>query len=252
MKKNLLFYVFATCICANVYANNFFDLFNKSLSAAPAVNYDNDMSISNIDKRNFNVNNCDLRLNEQFYITREFNEGMVIVAKASVLSKQDDICNAKLLDEYDLEQKSMPSLKQNLKSTDKILKDINYKKALTIAPNSALYEEMFDHEYMYIHPDVFVGFLAYSNTKKPKVKDFKKFCFLNDIGTLNIVLKDRAYMLDCESFQILNSFDIANSNFDEKQNSIYANVFYKLKIKYNEYFLNLIKENNKEYFKKDK
>lgn len=252
MKKNLLFYAFATCICLNAYANNFFDLFNQSLSETPTINYDNNMNISDINKRNFNVNNCDLRVNEQFYITREFNDGMVIIAKASVLSKQDDICNARLLDEYNLEQKSMPSLKQNLRLTDKILKDINYKKVLTIAPNNALYEEMFDHEYTYIHPDIFIGFLAYEDTKKPKTKDFKKFCLLNDVGTLNIVLKDKAYMLDCVSFKILHSFDMANNNFDEKQNNIYANISYKLKIKYNEYFLNLIKENNKEYFKKDK
>lgn len=37
MKKNLLFCAFATCVCLNAYANNFFDLFNQSLSETPTI-----------------------------------------------------------------------------------------------------------------------------------------------------------------------------------------------------------------------
>lgn len=248
MRKSLLFLIFI----ANVFANNFMDIFNQSLDLTPSIKYDNSMSIDDINIRNFSINNCELRVNEEFYIVREFDDKIVIIAKAEVLSKQDDKCSAKLLDKYNLEQKSMPSIRQNLKTTDKILKDISYKRALVISPNNSLYEQTLSQEYIYIHPDVFIGFLAYDNNNKPKAKDFKKFCLLNDIGTLNIVLKNSTYVLDCRSFKILDILKMENNNLDENQNSIYASIFYKLKIKYNEYFLGLIKENNKEYFKKDK
>ena len=174
------------------------DINNKVLISIPKQDSTQDSAIVKIPA-------LDLKVGESGIITREVNGNTFILGTAIVDEINDDIASISTRDFNNIKDKYMPTPLASPSEGDKIIFRILYDKALLLAPNQSTYQEIVNANKSidFIHPDVFISYLASDDINEPKKDDFRGFCDKFDIGLVFITKENSIDVLDCQSFRVI-------------------------------------------------
>lgn len=145
-------------------------------------------------------------------IHRFDDEKNTIIARASVVEKKDGVAKVRF-EVFDLlEQPALPLPGVMPEKGDKIILNFLYSRALIVAPNQVVYKEIVEHfnETTWIHPDIIGAKLAIDYRPNPDREDFKEVCKENSAGIVFFALNKKGYVVDCQSFKILKTFNSGN------------------------------------------
>lgn len=148
-----------------------------------------------------------LQVGDSGIITKNVNGNEFIIAKAEVASINNNIAELKLSPFDTLNEKYLPKPKAKVSQGDKAIFKILYNRALIIAPNQNTYQNI-SNDYKnitFIHPDIFITFLAKEGVNMPTKDNFRNFCDKYDVGLVFIATKQKINILNCQSFKILES-----------------------------------------------
>lgn len=199
MKKIIL-----AILCINIY------LFSAEINNKVVIN------IPKQDSKDIKIPALDLKIGESGIITRNTNGNIFILGIAIVNSINDGIATLEIKKFENIKNEYMPTPIGTPSEGDKINFRILYDRALLIAPNQTTYQDIINNNKNidFIHPDIFVSYLAKNNIKEPKNNDFREFCNKYDIGLVFITKSDRVDIYDCQSFNVItkDSINIKDTN----------------------------------------
>lgn len=138
-------------------------------------------------------------------VMHNFADSKSIVARASVISKENGLAKLEFKVFDSLEQKALPLPNILPEVNDEVILNFLYNRALIIAPNESIYNEIeqsFSQIY-FTHIDIFGAQLIRDSVSSPKRSDFRKFCSNNAVGILIFALDQKAVFVDCQDFNIL-------------------------------------------------
>lgn len=163
------------------------------------------ISIPKQDSAMIKIPALDLKVGESGIITREINNNRFILGIAIVDEINDGIATIDIKEFESIKDKYMPTPLGTAREGDKIIFRILYDRALLIAPNQSIYQEITnDNKNIdFIHPDIFISYLANNDINEPKQDDFIGFCNKFDVGLVFITKKNSVEIFDCQSFKII-------------------------------------------------
>jgi hypothetical protein len=178
------------------------------------------------------------------------NKDAIIVASTKALSSGSEV---KISFETltDLAQEALPRALVLPKVGDKALFYLNDDRSTVIAKTQADYQKVTASENKsWVHPDLFAALLAKDRVGEPKAKHFAQFCKLYSVSTVYFAVKDKVYVTDCQSMEILEerafapeaSKDFA-SPFFQRTGEIatgYLGMFTESVKEYDSYYLRLL------------
>lgn len=143
-------------------------------------------------------------------IVHKFDEEKsTIIARASVIEKSGDTAKVRF-EVFDLLEQSAFPLPGILPQVgDTIMLNYLYDRALIVAPNQAVFEEITKHfdEVTWIHPDIVAAYLATEYKPNPGREEFRQMCRENSAGVIFFALNYNGYLADCQSFKVLKKFE---------------------------------------------
>lgn len=137
-----------------------------------------------------------------------------IIARAVVIKKDGTNATVKF-EVFDmLEQAAFPIPGIVPNDGDTVTLNYLYKRALIIAPNETIFNEITNHfsDIEWVHPDIMAAYLAADYNPSPGRNSFDVMCRKNTTGLVFFALQGHGYFADCQSLKILktyNSGDIA-------------------------------------------
>lgn len=139
-------------------------------------------------------------------ITHRFDEEKsTVIARASVIKKEDG--NATIRFEvFDLLAQSAFPLPGLLpEAGDKVTLNYLYDRALIVAPNKTVYNEVTKHfkGITWVHPDLMGAYLASEYKPNPERAEFQELCRQNSAGMVFFALNNKGYFADCQSMKVL-------------------------------------------------
>lgn len=153
----------------------------------------------------------DIKLNASGVVIQNFKTSKSIIARASVVAKENGLAKLEFSVFSDLEQDALPLPNVLPQSGDEIVLNFLYDRGLIIAPDEQTYNKLvltFPQIY-FTHIDVMGAQLIRSASLAPKRSDFRKFCADNAVGILVFALEGKAKIVDCQSFNELDEMPIA-------------------------------------------
>lgn len=197
-------------------------------------------------------NNDQFLLGSSGVVVHKFSQdNEMIVSKFSVVDKNDTNARIKFEPFLDLAQNALPSVEIKAQSGDIVKLNYLYKRALIVAPNRNLFDEMVAKfsEIYFIHPDILAAYLDRNFQPNPSKADFKAVCEANSAGIILFVLNGESAFVDCSNFNVIAKFSSTNvSNFDlpfytqvKNIQTSFWNFGSKYIKNYDEYYRNLLK-----------
>ena len=201
--------------------------------------------IISIDKEYATIESVEILKGTSAIVVREFNNHKIIVSYAVAISNN----RIKLKEYTNLKQDSFPKPISKPKIGDSVMFGFYDQRSMIIAPNKTIYDRLkstTDKEL--IHPDLLAVHLNNNGVVNPTKKDFNYMCNEYSIGTLEFVVLDNIYSVDCLSFNILKTTSLKVTNketrlpFYSRLDEIKKNLFnFSEDIKnYDEYYKKLL------------
>ncbi len=135
-----------------------------------------------------------------------------IVASAKALSSGSEI-KIRFQTLTDLSQDALPRALILPKVGDKVIFYLNDERAVVIAKNQADYQKVTASENkIWIHPDLLSALLTKERVGEPEAKHFASFCKIYSIGTIYFPIKNKLYVTDCQSLEVLEERAFASEN----------------------------------------
>jgi len=133
------------------------------------------------------------------------NSHEAIIASATVSKKQNGNIELRLSKFDDIKQDVLPSYHIIPKVGDKVILNYHYDRAIIIAPNKEAYKNVQENYkgFTWIHPDIYATFLSSKLNATPTKESFINECKSDSIGLVFFVIKDRVYVVDCNTFSIV-------------------------------------------------
>ena len=142
-------------------------------------------------------------------VMHDFGSGATsIIARAVVTEKSAGKAQVRF-EVFDmLTQKALPLPKILPSSGDKVILNFLYDRALIVAPNVEIYEQINKAlpGITFVHPDLGGAYLSYNRKPNPSRDDFRKICAQNSTGLIFIAMDGESVFADCGSFKPLRSF----------------------------------------------
>lgn len=142
-------------------------------------------------------------------VMRTFGNGLKTIIARAVVDSKDGVRAGVHFEVYSqLKQKSLPVPNYMPASGDEILLNYLYDRALIIAPNAAVYDQVVAAfpNVTFIHPDLIGAQLSIDYKPNPSQEDFRLACAANIAGVIFIALENEAMFVDCGSFKPLKKF----------------------------------------------
>lgn len=175
-------------------------------------------------------------------ITRLNDSKNTIVASVVALSSGNEV-NAKFEVLTDFAQDALPRAVLFPKVGDKAVFYSFDDRSTVIAKNQADYQKIVSSENKtWLHPDLMAAMLTQERVGEPKQKDFAEYCKKYSVGTIYFAIRDRVYITDCQSFDIL---DV--KSFTPEASKEYDSPFFKRTGEIETGYLGMFKENVKDY-----
>jgi len=93
-----------------------------------------------------------------------------------------------------------------------------------------------------VHADLFAALLARDRKGEPEAKHFASFCKIYSVGSIYFAIKDKLYITDCQSMEILEERTFASENSKE-----FESPFFKRTGEIETGYLGMMKESVKDY-----
>lgn len=142
-------------------------------------------------------------------VMRSFGNGLKsIIARVVVDSKDGARARVHFEVYSQLKQKSLPVPNYMPANGDEIVLNYLYDRALIIAPNVEVYEQVLKAfpNISFVHPDLVGAQLSIDYKPNPGQEDFRNACATNIAGVIFIALENEAMFVDCGSFKPLKKF----------------------------------------------
>lgn len=141
-------------------------------------------------------------------VTHSFDdETTTIVARAVVTKKEGEnaIIEFEVFDM--LSQAAFPLPGIMPKVGDEITLNYLYDRALIVAPNEMIFNEVTNHfsGITWVHPDLMAAYLATEHKPNPGRNNFDMMCRQNSTGLIFFALDMRGFFADCQSLTVLKS-----------------------------------------------
>jgi hypothetical protein len=145
-------------------------------------------------------------------VTKLDGQRDIIVAAARAVSSGNEIkVRFEMFD--DLAQEALPRAIIFPKVGDKAIFYLFDDRATIIAKNQADYQKVVvSDNKTWIHPDLFAALLTKERVGEPKAKHFASFCKLYAVGAVYFAIKDKVYITDCQSLEVLEERAFASEN----------------------------------------
>jgi len=137
-------------------------------------------------------------------VVRKFDDKHeAIIANVIVAENKNSVLTLQIKPYDGLYQDVLPNYDITPKVGDEVILNHLYNRALIIAPNQDSYNQVSKDysNFEWIHPDLFAVKLISSYKAKPTKEQFQDECKDDNIGLLFFVIRDRAYAVDCKSFE---------------------------------------------------
>ncbi|MBX1798096.1 plasminogen-binding N-terminal domain-containing protein [Campylobacter jejuni] len=147
----------------------------------------------------------DIKLYSSGVVVQYFSNSQSIIARASVIAKEDGLAKLEFSVFSALKQDALPLPNVLPKVGDEVVLNFLYDRGLVIAPDEQTYNELvrgFPQIY-FTHIDIFGAQLIRTATLSPKRSDFRQFCDDNAVGILVVALENQAEVVDCQDFNKL-------------------------------------------------
>ncbi len=143
----------------------------------------------------------------------------IIISYATVISSSASQTTLSIdLDKSILKQDALPTFKSKVKDGDTFILNHLYSSSLLIVPNfetSQYIKEKYPKQ-NFLNPDIFASYLKINDQPTPSQTDIQTFCTKQDIGTIYIVIAQKLYILDVNSFTTINTLEISDSQKDSQ------------------------------------
>lgn len=125
-----------------------------------------------------------------------------------------------------LEQKYLPTPMVTPKVGDKVIMRSLYSRAFIVAPNQKLYEAIKAKfaDMTFLSSDLMVADINNKGIIDPSQEGFSALCSLYSVGILMIYASNGLNILDCQSFKILQTQALENSNQEEEIYPFFARI----------------------------
>ena len=163
----------------------------------------------------------------------------MMIAKAVALGKG----NVKYLPLVKLKNTALATPQIMPQKGDKIIFGLYNFRGLIIAPNKSIYQATKEKypNITFLNSDIFATYFE----NKPTTEDFQNFCKDFNVGIIDFIL-DKEYIVDCESFVILDEKDTTNVKYTKPFFSSYKefskSFFSSIPSDWGSYYKSLIKK----------
>lgn len=165
-----------------------------------------------------------------------------IVASARALTGGNEV-KIKFQTLTDLAQDALPRALVMPKVGDKVQFYLFDDRATIIAKNQADYLTVAASENKnWVHPDLFAALLTRERVGEPEPKHFASFCKIYSVGTIYFAIKNKIYITDCQSLEILEE-----RAFVGEEKGEFESPFFKRTGEIDTGYLGLMKESVKDY-----
>ena len=190
---------------------------SKTVNKKQTVKFDFDtttkeFTLNNINKNTAIINQENLKIGQSGIIIHKYsNKSSIVVATASVISSSKKSSKILIEKHNFLTQNAIPTTKLKPSNGDTFILNHLYSSSLLIAPNyetvqaiKAIYPKQ-----NFFNPDIFASHLKITNKPIPTKGLLQNFCKEKDIGTIFIAVKNQFYILDVNSFKVLDTIKIS-------------------------------------------
>ncbi len=139
-------------------------------------------------------------------VTHDFDdETSTIIARVSVVKKDGKFAFLQFQVFDMIEQAAFPLPGIMPSPGDEVTLNYLYNRALIIAPNETVFNEVTNHfdNIQWIHPDVIAAYLAVDYKPDPNKNTFDILCRKNTAGLIFFALDRRGFFADCQSLTVL-------------------------------------------------
>ncbi|MBZ7935419.1 MULTISPECIES: plasminogen-binding N-terminal domain-containing protein [Campylobacter] len=156
----------------------------------------------------------EIQINSSGVVLQQFKNSKSIIARASVIAKENGLAKLEFSVFSDLKQEALPLPNVLPKSGDEVVLNFLYDRGVIVAPDEKTYNDLVSDfpQIYFTHIDIFGAQLIRSSTVAPKRSDFRKFCADNAVGILIFALEDKAKIIDCQNFNELYEFPIEKAS----------------------------------------
>ncbi len=191
--------------------------FKSDLSIGDDIDYDTSSTrvkeyiISGVEDEEFGyVGVGGLKVGQSGIVVNK-NNSPVIIAVAIVVESNPSRSKIEFKEYSDLEQDAIPTSNLKVKNGDSFILDYLYTSSILLAPNNESFtmvrKQLSDFDFL--HPDIFASFLKVEETPIPSKKVLQKFAITQNLGSIVIVVEDKAYQIDSRTFKVVGQFDVS-------------------------------------------
>lgn len=147
-----------------------------------------------------------------------------IIARVDVINKLGDKATLKFHTYTTLKQTALPIPGIAPKAGDQVILNYLYDRALIVAPNYKVYNEITKHfkNITWVHPDIMGAYLAKHYRPNPDKKIFQEMCKQNVASLIFFALSNEAVFVDCNNFKIVK--ELKSSSIEKAQLPFYTRV----------------------------
>lgn len=210
------------------------------------------VDIYKIDKDNFYINKVNLKIGQSGVVVHNYKNGYSIILGTAIITKSNkNFSIAKINYKSIHNQDAMPTIKRDISTEDKFILNHLYKTDIMIVPNFRTKKRLLElyPNQVFLNEDFLASYLKVEDTPVPTKDDILNFCNKQQVGLIFLVVKNRLYIIDTQSFKVIDTkiLDIKDtsikvpffSNIDKIEKGTFD--FGADKIEdYNKYYLNMI------------
>lgn len=167
--------------------------------------------ISNVNDKTCEIFANNLKVGQSGIIVHNYSaQTSYILAKAVITEVKDNKAIAKIIYEDSLKQDALPTIERKVSGGDLIYLNHLYHNMVIIAPNFEAYDKAKKELWgaNLINPDILGAHLKITATPVPKQKDLQDFLLAQHIGIVVFIYKQKAHIVDAQSFKVLETFDV--------------------------------------------
>jgi len=183
-----------------------FSIIISTLSANGLYNQYNTQILSIRGNKATIKNSRDIVIGSSGIVVHKFSDDTSsIVARVDVINKSGNKATVRFNIYKALRQPALPLPGISPSVGDKVILNYLYDRALIVAPNYKIYDEITKHfkNITWIHPDVMGAYLARQYRPNPDIKVFQTMCRQNVASLIFFALSNEAVFVDCNNFKIV-------------------------------------------------
>ncbi|TEY03437.1 plasminogen-binding N-terminal domain-containing protein [Campylobacter sp. US33a] len=165
-----------------------------------------------------------IKIGSSGVVSHQFKSSTSIIARAVVIEKKDGLAKLEFRVFDMLEQNALPVPGIIPEKGDEVTLNFLYNRALIIAPDKQSYDYISAQfpELYFVHPDIFGAYLIQNFELGPKRSSFRGFCSKNAVGIIIFALDEKAQIVDCQDFNVLQEVSIPKAS--ELQTPFYSRI----------------------------